>query len=102
MLRLVGCGLKLCKQRLKYSCKNSFSTSKFETVENKVWYIKLPPEVVFGCFYMFTKTIAKWYLPGIICVKQGTYMLSVEYFNYKKGSQDTKTTVVWGYDRLGS
>ena len=27
MLRLVGSGLKFCKQRLKYGCHNSFSTS---------------------------------------------------------------------------
>ena len=32
-------------------------------------YIKQPPEVVFGCFYMFTRfPIAKWYLTrDIMC-----------------------------------
>ena len=40
MLRLVGSGLKLCKQRLKYGCHNSFSTSKFEVAENKVQVYK--------------------------------------------------------------
>ena len=35
-LRLVGSGLKFCKQRLKYGCHSSFSTSKFEKDENKV------------------------------------------------------------------
>ena len=33
MLRPVGSGLKFCKQRLKYGCHNSFSTSKFEMAE---------------------------------------------------------------------
>ena len=36
MQRLVGSGLKFCKQRLKYGCHNSFSTSNFEMAENKV------------------------------------------------------------------
>ena len=40
MLRLVGSGLKFCKQRLKYGCHNSFSTSKFEMSENKVQMYK--------------------------------------------------------------
>ena len=55
-------------------------------------YIKQPPEVVFGCFYMFTRfPIAKWYLTrDIICVKQGTHLPSVEYFDYKKWSHDTE------------
>ena len=59
-------------------------------------YTKQPPEVVFGCFYMFTRfPIAKWYLTRDISVKQGTYMSSVKYFDYKKWSQLTqKTTVV--------
>ena len=30
ILRLVGSGLTFCKQRLKYGCHNSFSTSKFK------------------------------------------------------------------------
>ena len=48
MLTLVGSGLKFCKQRLKYGCYNSFSTSKFEMSENKVQMYKQPHEVVFG------------------------------------------------------
>ena len=36
MLRLVGSGLKFCKQRLKYGRHNSFFTSKFELAENRV------------------------------------------------------------------
>ena len=55
MLRLVGSGLKFCQQRLKYGCHNSFSTSKFEMAENKVQVYIQPPEVVFGCFCMFTR-----------------------------------------------
>ena len=40
MLRLVGSGLKFCKQRLKYGSHNSFSTSKLEMSENKVQMYK--------------------------------------------------------------
>ena len=48
-------------------------------------YIKQPPEVVFGCFYMFTRfPIAKWYLTRDITCQTGTYMSSIEYFDYKK------------------
>ena len=36
MLRLGGGGPKFCKQRLKYGCHNSVSTSKFKMAENKV------------------------------------------------------------------
>ena len=53
--------------------------------------IKQPPEVVFGCFYMFTRfPIAKFHLIRDIMYQQGTYMSSVEYFDYKKGSHDTE------------
>ena len=55
-------------------------------------YIKQPPEVVFGCFYMFTRfTIAKWYLTRpITCQTRNIYMSSVKYFDYKKWSHDTE------------
>ena len=38
-------------------------------------YIKQPPEVVFGCFYMFTMfPIAKWYLTrDIMCQTRNIY-----------------------------
>ena len=56
MLRLVGSGLKFCKQSLKYGYHSSFSTSKFQ-MATSTWYkyIKKLPKVVFGCFYMFTR-----------------------------------------------
>ena len=44
MLRMVGSGLKLSKQRLKYGCHNSFSNSTFEMVVNKVQVYKTPPK----------------------------------------------------------
>ena len=55
-------------------------------------YIKQPPEVAFGCFYMFTRfPIAKWYLiRDIICQTRNIYISSVEYFDYKKWSHDTE------------
>ena len=36
----------------------------------------------------------------ILCVKQETYMSSVEYFYYKKESHDT-TKPLWLFDKLG-
>ena len=61
--------------------------------ENKVEVCKQPPEVVFGCFYMFTRFhFAKSYLTiDIMCQ---TYVESVEYFYYKNGHMTQKTTVI--------
>ena len=41
-------------------------------------YIKQAPEVVFGCFYMFTRfPIAKWYLTrDIMCQTRNIYVIS--------------------------
>ena len=41
-------------------------------------YIKQPPEVVFGCFYMFTRfPIANWYLTrDIMCQTRNIYVIS--------------------------
>ena len=54
MLRLVGSGLKFCKQRLKYGCHNFFSTSKIEVSKNNDTNIQNlpPPPVVFGYLYV--------------------------------------------------
>ena len=54
-------------------------------------YIKQPPEVVFGCFTCLQGfPLQNGIYPEILCVKQGTYMSSVEYFDYKKWSHDTE------------
>ena len=54
-------------------------------------YIKQPPEVVFGCFYLFTRfPIAKWYLTrDIMCQTRNIYVIS-RIFDYKKWSHDTE------------
>ena len=53
----------------------------------KIWYkyIKQPPEVVFGCFYMFIRfPIPKWYFTrDIMCQTRNI-------FDYTKWSHDTE------------
>ena len=56
----------------------------FSSLQNLKWlkigykYIKQTPEVVFGCFYMFTRfPIAKWYLiRDIMCQTRNIYVIS--------------------------
>ena len=52
MLRRVGSGLTFCKQRFRYGHQNSFSTSKFEMVENKVQPHKTPLKYFFRWFFL--------------------------------------------------
>ena len=50
MLRLVGSGLKFCRQRLKYGSYNS----KFEIAENEVQVCKTTSGSSLLVFYIFT------------------------------------------------
>ena len=63
--------------------------------------IKQPPEEVLGFFFTclqgFPLQNSIW--PEIICIKRGTYMPSVEYFDYIKESYDRKP--LWLFDKLG-
>ena len=54
-------------------------------------YIKQPPEVVFGCVYIFTSfPIAKWYLTrDIMCETRSIYVIS-RIFWLQKWSHDTE------------
>ena len=47
-LRLVGSGLKFCKQRLKYGYHNSFSVPNLKWLKIRYKCIKELPRVIFG------------------------------------------------------
>ena len=96
MLRLVESGLKFCKQMLKDGRRNSFFTSNLKWLKIGYKYIKQPPKVVFGCFYMFTRfPIAKWHLTrDIMCQTRNIYVISKIFLLQKIGHMTQKTTEV--------
>ena len=63
--------------------------------------IKQPPEVVFGCFYMFTRfPIAKWYLTrDIMCQTRNIYVISRIFWLQKMVTWHRKP--LWLFDKLG-
>ena len=60
--------------------------------ENRVQVYKTTPRSSLWVFlHVYKVSHCKMvFKPEILCVKQGTYMPSVEYFDYKKGSHDTE------------
>ena len=64
-------------------------------------YIKQSPEVVFGCFYMFTRfPIAKWYLTrDIMCQTRNIYAISRIFWLQKMVTWHRKS--LWLFDKLG-
>ena len=64
-------------------------------------YIKQPPDVVFGCFYMFTRfPIAKWYLTrDIMCQTRNIYVISKIFWLQKMVTWHRKP--LWLFDKLG-
>ena len=70
-------------------------------VENRVQVSKQPPEVVFVCFYMFTRLpIAKWYLTReVMCQTRNMYAISRIFWLPKMVTRCRKP--LWLFDKLG-